>query len=490
MSSGLADVLIGAGLLSPEEAHAALAYRGRQGGTLPQAVVELGFCDPNRLARTLSETLRVALVPPSDLSKVTDSLASIIPAGMATDYRAVPVNLGGDRLLLALSDPTDRRAMEEVAFFTGLTVVPAACSEADLAAALYRFYQHGSPPPDSGPMAVSWSAASDAPSVEAEGTPTLGPPVELAVRVRETSHAHSGAVEAEEMAEPIAPADAPTPVSGGARVASPATPEVQTQYSSLSWWLGQEQQPTVQVRSPKNVDAPAAHQPRISHDQVLGRMPSDPTLELMLAPEPVGPKPRPTQRMGSMRMARPAAAPADQDGRPTTLRLGRTAPPPPWQGDPMLAELAGASDRRQVLSLALPYLLQSWARAAMFVVREGMVFGLDGTGEGLETRLLRGMMIPLNAPSVFKAAFDSSEIFVGPPPAGTINQMCFKVLGGEPRLLAVLPISLPGSAVVALFYADSGSSGKGDPGDPRLELLRAAASRALENILLHAKGGR
>ena len=74
--------------------------------------------------------------------------------------------------------------------------------------------------------------------------------------------------------------------------------------------------------------------------------------------------------------------------------------------------------------------------------------------------------------------------------SGARKLMCFKVLGAEPGLLAMLPIALPGSSVIALLYADSGASGKGDPTDPRLDLLRAASSRALENILLQAKGGR
>jgi len=58
------------------------------------------------------------------------------------------------------------------------------------------------------------------------------------------------------------------------------------------------------------------------------------------------------------------------------------------------------------------------------------------------------------------------------------------------QMVAAVPIGLPSTAVVSFLYADSGAGGRSTPLDARMENLRAAMSQALENILLHARGGR
>jgi len=617
-------------LLSPEEARAAQAYRSRQGGTLPLAVVELGFQSAQQLAEALSRTLCVPLISAEEMAALPPSLTSVIPGTMAAEHRVVPVKRGNDRLLLAISEPTNQHGMEEVAFFTGLTVVPAVAAESDLSAALYHYYGVGAPPAETGPLAVQWrpvDAAVDATSPEpAADVPTLGPPVELSVRARDETEDRE--FEELDLDEPLpGQPEPPTPLQPPVQVASAASPAVQNQYGCLDWWLGKDAEPNVVMRKPKHVDAPAAHQDSISHDQVLGLPPqttedlfseeilddaltapgagiaapaeappappvtpasvdSQPTgsipqaapeataaarpetppadgttpaeaQPLFITPAPLTPPatttpeapPAPTEeesgeppapatdtrepRMdpaaalpdqqpltdrlhspetpgkrttrrltspthGTERLtspapgaARSAAAPADRAVR-TTDQLHAVPDPAtePWALDPALQALAEATDREQVVHLALPYLLQRWARAAMFVIREGMVLGLDGSGEGLQSRTIRGMIVPLNAPSIFKTVYDSGQSYIGPPPKSTINTMCFKALGVEPDLTAVGPLALRSGAVVALLYADSGTSGKGDGEDPYFEMVRASVARALENILIRAKGGR
>src|SRR5207302_9463275 len=69
-----------------------------------------------------------------------------LPADMAIELRAVPVSLDNENnLTVAMSDPSDRHAVDEIAFFTGTYVVRAVATQMQIAWCLAHYYGHVTP---------------------------------------------------------------------------------------------------------------------------------------------------------------------------------------------------------------------------------------------------------------------------------------------------------------------------------------------------------
>jgi hypothetical protein len=80
--------------------------------------------------------------PAIDLAEVTIDLShlEVVPREVAEALRILPLLVSGDGIVLAMADPQDRRAIDEIEFVTGKTVLPRAASEAGLRKALAAAY--------------------------------------------------------------------------------------------------------------------------------------------------------------------------------------------------------------------------------------------------------------------------------------------------------------------------------------------------------------
>jgi hypothetical protein len=141
MPDDTGHLLASAGLVSEE--HLRIASRARQvhGGTVPEHLVLLGLCDDEQLTTFFRQSLRISRVSASQLEAAAAAALSIVPRDLAIDLRAVPVAFDSEQnLVVALSDPSNSQAVEEIAFFTGCYVVRVVASQSDIARALAHHY--------------------------------------------------------------------------------------------------------------------------------------------------------------------------------------------------------------------------------------------------------------------------------------------------------------------------------------------------------------
>src|SRR4029079_10841806 len=88
----------------------------------------------------------VPQVNPNLLARLTPKIVAMIPSDMAIELRAIPVSLDGDNnLTVAMSDPSDRHAVDEIAFFTGAYIVRAVATQMQIAWCLAHYYGHVPP---------------------------------------------------------------------------------------------------------------------------------------------------------------------------------------------------------------------------------------------------------------------------------------------------------------------------------------------------------
>lgn len=117
----LGEYLIRHGLINQGQLKAALEHQARQGGRIGDALVALGYLTPEVLLERLAAFYGVPYVS-LRLNPPDPAAARLIPARLAHRFQLIPIRRQGDRLVVAMADPADVEAEDEVRALTGLQV--------------------------------------------------------------------------------------------------------------------------------------------------------------------------------------------------------------------------------------------------------------------------------------------------------------------------------------------------------------------------------
>jgi type IV pilus assembly protein PilB len=117
----VAELFIEQHVLQPSQADDVLNEAGLNGKTIAQAMVDSGFVDEHGFYQTIADALGTEYV---DLSQrdIPPDILRMIPSGLARLHRALPIAIAGNTLRLALADPLDPRAAEDLRFALGKDV--------------------------------------------------------------------------------------------------------------------------------------------------------------------------------------------------------------------------------------------------------------------------------------------------------------------------------------------------------------------------------
>jgi type IV pilus assembly protein PilB len=138
-SGKFGETLVKAGKITQVQLNEALAFQKEQGGRLGTVLVKLGHITDRQLVESLSQHFKV---PSVDLNgmEVDEAVIKIIPADIARKYIILPVNKSGATVTVAMIDPTNVFAMDDVKFMTGYKVEPVVASENSIRMAIDRYY--------------------------------------------------------------------------------------------------------------------------------------------------------------------------------------------------------------------------------------------------------------------------------------------------------------------------------------------------------------
>jgi len=139
MAVKLGEMLIKAGLLTPQKLQEALEYQKTHGGKLGVNLVKLGFVKEEDITRVLSQQYGVPAVNLSKL-EIDDGVVKLIPSEVAQKYLIMPVSRTGATVTIAMVDPTNVFAMDDIKFMTGYNVEPVVASELAIKEAIDRYY--------------------------------------------------------------------------------------------------------------------------------------------------------------------------------------------------------------------------------------------------------------------------------------------------------------------------------------------------------------
>jgi type IV pilus assembly protein PilB len=139
MSSRLGEILIKESLITAEQLKKALEYQKQHGGRLGTCLMKLGIVSDDEISQVLS---RQYGVPSINLKyyEVEPTVIKLIPQETAVRYQVVPLSRVGATLTIAMTDPTNVFAMDDIKFMTGFNVEPVVASETDINEAIHKFY--------------------------------------------------------------------------------------------------------------------------------------------------------------------------------------------------------------------------------------------------------------------------------------------------------------------------------------------------------------
>ena len=139
MSSRLGEILLKDSLISADQLKQALDYQKKNGGRLGTCLVKMGLVSDDDITAVLS---RQYGVPSINLKfyEVDPAVIRLVPQETAIRYQIVPLSRVGSTLTIAMTDPTNVFAMDDIKFMTGFNVEPVVASETAITEAIHKFY--------------------------------------------------------------------------------------------------------------------------------------------------------------------------------------------------------------------------------------------------------------------------------------------------------------------------------------------------------------
>ena len=136
----LGDILVRDGLITADQLKRALAEQRSSGGRLGYTLVKLGFVEETEITKMLARQYRM---PAVDLSRfeVDPKILKLISADIAAKYAVLPLKREGRTLTIAIADPNNVAAIEDIKFITRCDIFPVIAGEYTLRNAIDKYYQ-------------------------------------------------------------------------------------------------------------------------------------------------------------------------------------------------------------------------------------------------------------------------------------------------------------------------------------------------------------
>ncbi len=146
MAVRIGDLLLKEKRITPAQLQEALNYQKANGGKLGLNLVKLGFVTDEEITSLLSKQYGVPSINLTQF-EIDQSVIKLIPPDTAQKYQIVPLSRSGATLTIAITDPTNVFAMDDIKFMTGYNVEPVVASETAVTDAIKRYYPAASAAP-------------------------------------------------------------------------------------------------------------------------------------------------------------------------------------------------------------------------------------------------------------------------------------------------------------------------------------------------------
>ncbi len=135
----IGELLLKEKRITPEQLQQALNHQKANGGKLGFNLVKMGFVKDEEITALLSKQYGVPSINLTQF-EIDPAVIKLIPAETAQKYQIIPLSRSGATLTIAMTDPTNVFAMDDIKFMTGYNVEPVVASETAVIEAITRYY--------------------------------------------------------------------------------------------------------------------------------------------------------------------------------------------------------------------------------------------------------------------------------------------------------------------------------------------------------------
>ncbi len=145
MAVRIGELLLKEKRITPDQLQKALNHQKANGGKLGFNLVKMGFVKDDEITSLLSKQYGVPSINLSEFD-IDPGVIKLIPPDTAQKYQIVPLSRAGATLTIAMTDPTNVFAMDDIKFMTGYNVEPVVASETAVVEAIQKYYPSAGKP--------------------------------------------------------------------------------------------------------------------------------------------------------------------------------------------------------------------------------------------------------------------------------------------------------------------------------------------------------
>ncbi|HEX9780601.1 MAG TPA: hypothetical protein VGB20_05235 [bacterium] len=136
----IGEVLIERTVITRQQLEQALAHQRGHGGMLGQILIQLGFANEAEIALALTAQYGFPYLPLENY-EVDEDLMAVVPERVARQYCLIPVDRIGNALTLAMADPTNVQAIEDIEMLTKCVVQTFVSTPSEIKSAIQKYYK-------------------------------------------------------------------------------------------------------------------------------------------------------------------------------------------------------------------------------------------------------------------------------------------------------------------------------------------------------------
>ena len=136
----LGELLIERGIINQHQLDKALTLQKDRGGLIGEVLVELGFAKEEDITQALTAQYGFPYLPLANY-EINPEIVNIIPSRVARQYLLIPVDKVGNNLTLAMSNPLNVHAVEDVELLSGCSIQVFVSTLSDVKGAIEKYYK-------------------------------------------------------------------------------------------------------------------------------------------------------------------------------------------------------------------------------------------------------------------------------------------------------------------------------------------------------------
>ena len=136
----LGELLVDAGLITRDQLNHGLEVQKDKGGLIGQVIVDLRYVSEEAIAQAITAQYGFPYLPLENY-EIDPEVVKIVPKNVAIQYCLIPVDKIGNNLTIAMANPLNNQAVEDITLVSGLYVQLFVSTASDIRKAIEKYYK-------------------------------------------------------------------------------------------------------------------------------------------------------------------------------------------------------------------------------------------------------------------------------------------------------------------------------------------------------------